>query len=186
MRRVILAGAVCGLSFAPHGVHAQDSAVIDVTATIVAATAPLSVSGVQNLDFGTVSLPSGDSGGCGYQLGPDGSTFVRGLDGPRENCSFIDTNQQAGIFSVTCDPNADLTLGVSFQSTITDIDPEVAFSTTSFDTLLDGSAPYDGPAVCAANGNSAVTVGGDLTVGQNASALTASTSIGTITLEVSY
>jgi len=171
----------------PFLAQAQDSATVDVTATIVQAQVPISVTGQQALQFGAVQLPADPAlGGCGYSIGPIGNTALRGIDGPRENCAFVDSNQAAGQFGLGCAPDSDITLSVSFESTITQTDGQIQFSTSDFDVLLDGASPYDGPSRCDADGQSLVTIGGDLAIGAAASALPADTVIGTITLDASY
>ena len=183
-RFIMIATVACSISsFA----HAQESATIDVSATIVAAESELTVNAVRALQFGTVQLPAEPAlGGCGYYIGPIGNPNVRGIDGPSDNCGFSDSNQTSGQFNLTCEPDSNVVLSVSFSSDVTELDNNIVFTTGDFDVLLDGASPYDGPSYCDSSGISEVTIGGDLAIAPDASTLPPNTQIGTITLNASY
>jgi len=174
---------VTGLSV-PVFAQSSDSATVDVTATIVAAPAELTVSGAAELDFGTVTLPGAGAVSCTYSVFPDGGTFIS-ADGERSACSFQDTAQLAGAFDIACAADQPLSLSVSFESTITEFNPGITFETTQFDTALDGQS-YDGTNACSADGNSTLTVGGALQVTDQAQQTFEPVRVGTVTLEASY
>lgn len=180
--------AICAFaalaSAAPAAAQSGDSATVDVTATIVQTRAELSVSGTAALLFGNVSLPGASAASCTYSVFPTGSTFIS-ADGDKDSCAFTNADQAAGAFEITCEADAALVLTISFQDTINVGIPGLVFSTSEFDTSLDGQS-YDGNFTCAAGGVSQLTVGGTLFVDASARRTFEPVQVGLITLEASY
>ena len=145
-------GLIAALSIGLMGTaHAQDSAVIDATATINDPVVPLAVTGARSLSFGVVNKPIEELGGaaCYYSLGVRGPDTVRplyqaaassgapqtyapgnptlGCDGPSSE------GLSSGHFAVTCTP--DVTIGLAVEHVV---NPTLA-ATAAMNRALDDS-----------------------------------------------
>jgi len=119
---------VTGLSV-PVFAQSSDSATVDVTATIVAAPAELTVSGAAELDFGTVTLPGAGAVSCTYSVFPDGGTLSVSFESTItefnpgitfETTQFdtaLDGQSYDGTNACSADGNSTLTVGGALQVT---------------------------------------------------------------------
>ncbi len=131
MTKIRHIGLIAALSIGVIGAaHAQDSAVIDATATINDPVVPVSVSAEQSISFGAVNKPIAELGGraCYYSLGvtsPNAvSTFYQAVPESGANQTFAPGNPTLGCdgplseglsighFTVSCTPGVNLGLYV--------------------------------------------------------------------------
>jgi hypothetical protein len=163
----MLAGAI------PTALSAQETET-DASATMVQ---PLSITGAQPLEFGTVAIPT--QGECIYEIDTAGRPVS-----PAGLCQFISADQFPARFSLNC---AASTL-VQFQLVYTDRAPVGAFFAAppaAMDIDGNGAGALFQTRPCDTDGTSQITAAGRLTV-RAATAHGFSGTVGTIRLEVAY
>lgn len=153
--------------------QAQDSEV-PASAALVQ---PLSITGSQPLDFGTVVKPA--TGSCHYDVPPVGAATIQG-----QACQYVGGDQAPARFTLQCPPGA----LIQFQLVYTDRGPAgTSFAPGDSPVAIDSGSPATPFQVqpCDTDGLTTVAAGGRLSV-TAAAAHGFSGTVGTIRLEVAY
>jgi hypothetical protein len=211
-----LAATVAAIAIlAPCTAQAQQTADVDVVASLEVAETSLTVSGVRDMQFGVVTIPDTSRAisnvVCSYDLSISTEFFLTGrtvrespdFDNPGfggrtlSGCQFRAEAPSVGaVFEITCAPN----IMTNYQITWTDstADPALNFVPVPVrpaalyvggtSTVLPDAPSVSasaGAVACPAGGAIDVQVGGTLQVGQTAN-VASNLSVGSVSLAVNY
>lgn len=204
-------GLIAALSIGLMGAaHAQDSAVIDVSASINDPVDPISLTSMQSMSFGRVNKPAGADAThtCLYSVGVNSANTVSqqsfywsdsGAPEPvipgetRGGCGTTFNNPaQVGYVQMLCAANEAVDLSIQYKgggvagTTLLAPHQDIALYVSRYgETTPVATTTGQSLSVTCEDGGMDVWVGGALLVGANASAATDIT-VGTIALEASY
>jgi len=182
--------ALASAAAMPAFAQDSDSVTIEVFAELFTPSAPVTVTGTQALDFGTVGIP-GEATTCFYEIGEGISSG--GDVGPTPlisstgsgTCDWIDPTLSFAEFSINCEAGEELNFSLSNS-----LNGSVSSQNLSVDaTLLDAPDADiffgETTPICPSSGAFDVRASGQLNVTSDAE-IAASSTIGQLTLDVSY
>lgn len=192
--------------------HSQESSQVDAKASLMTATAALTLSGQNELSFFQLNIPNGTETGhqCAYNMSVSGAQPSFSLQELTETGSVADSSAPTpsgcdwgtqvtptgsyGLFQVSCNPSSEVefaagwatgTDGAVFLSQPTST-PLRAFTSADLSSALaSGTSTATMSTACPTNGSMFVAVGGRVVVGESATPGTDVT-LGQIELYANY